>query len=201
VGDDATVGALLRRARDGDQDAWNSLVERLSPLVHGVCRRFGLREADVLDVGQSVWLALIEHLDRIRAADALPGWIATTARRECLQHVTGRTGRQRQELVGEVEGATEDPADDITDLLLTEARYAALREAFRSLAPQHQQLLLLLLRQPPLPYSQISRTLGMPVGSIGPTRGRCIEKLRSHPAVQAIMEPDAAASRDGGRRS
>jgi RNA polymerase sigma factor (sigma-70 family) len=131
----------------------------------------------------------------------LPGWIATTARRECLQLVTGRTGRQRQELVGEVEGATEDPADDITDLLLSEARHAALREAFRSLAPQHQQLLLLLLRQPPLPYSEISRTLGMRVGSIGPTRGRCIEKLRSHPAVQAIMEPDAAASRDGGRRS
>jgi RNA polymerase sigma factor (sigma-70 family) len=173
----------------------------MSPLVHGVCRRFGLREADVLDVGQSVWLALLEHLDRIRAGDALPGWIATTARRECLQLVTGKTGRQRRELVGDVDGAADDPADDIADLLLSEERHAALREAFRSLAPQHQQLLLLLLRQPPLAYTEISRTLGMPVGSIGPTRGRCIEKLRAHPAVQAIMEPDAAASREAGRPS
>ncbi|MGZ4604434.1 MAG: RNA polymerase sigma factor [Kineosporiaceae bacterium] len=188
VVDDGTVGALVRRARAGDQDAWDALVERFSPLVAAVCRRFALGEADLLDVGQSVWLALLEHLDDLREAQALPGWIATTTRRECLQIVSGKGGRQRLELVGEFDVPGGDPADDVTDLVVTAERQAALREAFRSLSAQHQQLLLLLLHEPPLPYVEIGRRLGIAVGSIGPTRGRCIQRLRAHPAVRALTE-------------
>src|SRR4051812_432578 len=99
MSEDGTVAALVRRARDGDQEAWNALVERFSPLIASVCRRFGLPEADLLDVGQSVWLALLEHLDDLRDAQALGGWIATTARRECLQVVARKGARQRLELV------------------------------------------------------------------------------------------------------
>jgi RNA polymerase sigma factor (sigma-70 family) len=202
VGDDATVGALVRRARDGDQQAWNELVERFAPLVTAVCRRFGLAEADLLDVGQTVWLALLEHLDRIREAEALPGWIATTTRRECLQVVGGRQARQRLELVGEFDAPSGDLADDVADLVLTEQRYAALRAALRSLPPQHQQLLILLVHEPPLTYIEIGRRLGFAVGSIGPTRGRCIERLKAHPALQALMEPYAPArTREAGRPS
>ena len=201
MGDDGTVGALVRRARDGDEDAWNQLVERFAPLVASVCRRFGLAEPDLLDVGQSVWLALLEHLDGIREGQALAGWIATTTRRECLQVVARKGARQRLELVGEFDVPVGDLAEDVTDLVVTEERYAALREAFRSLSPQHQQLLLLLLQDPPLAYTEIGRRLGMAVGSIGPIRGRCIERLRAHPAVRALMEPEAAPrTRETGRR-
>ena len=201
MGDDGTVGALVRRARDGDEEAWSQLVERFAPLVAAVCRRFGLPEPDLLDVGQSVWLALLEHLDTIREGQALAGWIATTTRRECLQVVARKGARQRLELVGEFDVPVGDPAEDVTDLVVTEERYAALREAFRTLSPQHQQLLLLLLQDPPLAYVEIGRRLGIAVGSIGPIRRRCIDRLRAHPAVRALIEPEAATRpRETGRR-
>ena len=200
--DDWTVAALVARARDGDQEAWNTLVERFSPLVASVCRRFGLAEADLLDVGQSVWLALLEHLDSLREAQALPGWIATTARRECLALVAGKGGRRRMELVGDFDVPGGDPADDVADLLVTAQRHAALRVAFASLSPQHQQLLRLLLHDPPLAYVEIGRRLGISVGSIGPTRGRCIERLRAHPAMRALSEAGGPVrTRETGRRT
>jgi RNA polymerase sigma factor (sigma-70 family) len=201
MGDDGTVAALVRRARDGDEEAWNQLVERFAPLVTSVCRRFGLPEPDLLDVGQSVWLALLEHLGDISDARALAGWIATTSRRECLQVVARKGARQRLELVGEFDVPTGDLAEDVTELVVAEKRHAALREAFRSLSPLQQQLLLLLLHDPPLAYKEIARTLAIKVGSIGPIRGRCIEHLRAHPAVRALMEPEAATrTRETGRR-
>jgi RNA polymerase sigma factor (sigma-70 family) len=201
VGDDGTVAALVGRARDGDEEAWNQLVERFAPLVTSVCRRFGLPEPDLLDVGQSVWLALLEHLNDISEARALAGWIATTTRRECLQIVARKGARQRLELVGDFDAPTGDLADDVTELGVTEERHAALREAFRSLPPQQQQLLLLLLHDPPLAYKEIAARLRIKVGSIGPIRGRCIEHLQAHPAVRALMEPEAATrTRETGRR-
>jgi RNA polymerase sigma factor (sigma-70 family) len=199
--DDGMVATLVRRARDGDEEAWSRLVERFAPLVAAVCRRYGLAESDLLDVGQSVWLALLEHLDDLRDSRALAGWIATTARRECLHVVARKGARQRLELVGEFDAPAGDLAEDVTDLVVAEERYAALREAFRSLSPQHQKLLLLLLHDPPMSYVEIGRTLGIAVGSIGPTRGRCVEHLRAHPAVRALMEPEAATrTRETGRR-
>jgi RNA polymerase sigma factor (sigma-70 family) len=201
MGDDGTVAALVKRAGDGDEEAWSQLVERFAPLVTLVCRRFGLPEPDLLDVGQSVWLTLLEHLDDIRDARALAGWIATTTRRECLKVVARKGARQRLELVGEFDVPTADLAEDVTELVVLQERYAALREAFRSLSPQHQQLLLLLMRDPPTAYAEIGRRLGIPVGSIGPTRARCIERLRAHPAVRALIEPEAATrTRETGPR-
>jgi len=76
---------LVLRARSGDQSAWNELVERFSPLLWSVCRRYRLSETDANDVGQSVWLRLVEHLPAIREPSALPGWLATTTARECLR--------------------------------------------------------------------------------------------------------------------
>src|SRR5215470_7680195 len=76
---------LATRARDGEKDAWDELVERYAPLVWSVCRRYSLAQADVDDVGQSVWLQLVEHLPGLREPAALPGWIATTTQRECFR--------------------------------------------------------------------------------------------------------------------
>ena len=80
-----SVSSLVERARDGDQSAWDSLVERYLPLVCGTIARTGLYGAEADDVNQTVWLRLVEHLDEIREPLALPGWIATTARRECIR--------------------------------------------------------------------------------------------------------------------
>jgi RNA polymerase sigma factor (sigma-70 family) len=184
---------LVARARDGDDRAWGELVARYAPLVMSVCRRHRLGEADTLDVAQGVWLTLLEHLDAIREPAALPGWIATTTRRECLHLLTGKGGRQRQELVGEVDGATADLTGELDDMILRAERHAALLEALGDLPPQHQQLVVLLIHDPPLGYTEIGRRLNMPVGSIGPTRARCLDKLRHHPAVAALIERPATA--------
>jgi len=190
---DVRVADLVARARDGDDRAWGELVARYAPLVMAVCRRHHLGEADTLDVAQGVWLTLLEHLDTIREPAALPGWIATTTRRECLHLLTGKGGRQRQELVGEVDGATIDLTDELDDMIVRAERHAALLGALADLPPQHRQLIALLIHDPPLGYAEIGRRLDMPVGSIGPTRARCLEKIRNHPAVAALIERPAAA--------
>ena len=193
------VGELVARAKDGDDRAWAALVQRYAPLVMSVCRRHRLDDTDTLDVAQGVWLALLEHLDDIREPAALPGWIATTTRRECLHLLTGKGGRQRAELVGEVDGASVDLTDELDDLVVRAQRHAALLEALADLPPQHQQLVVLLIHDPPLAYAEIGRRLDMAVGSIGPTRQRCLEKIRNHPAISALLELPAPPTRDTTR--
>jgi len=187
------VGALVERARGGDEHAWGALVERFAPLVLSICRRHRLDDADTMDVAQSVWLALLEHLHSIRTPAAVPGWIATTARRECLHLLTGKGGRHRRQLVGDLDPAIPDMSDGVDDLLLQSERHAAFLQAFAQLSPQQRELLLLLLHDPPLKYIEIARRLDISVGSIGPTRGRCLQKIRDHPAVAALRDRPAPA--------
>ena len=85
--DDPSVVALVVRATEGDQRAWNEIVERFAPLVYAICTRYRLGSHDIEDVGQTVWLLLVEHLDKLREPAALPGWLATTTTRECLRVV------------------------------------------------------------------------------------------------------------------
>src|SRR6266480_2314743 len=83
--DDPSVIALVARVGDGDQAAWNELIERYSPLVWSVCLRYRLDRQDIDDVGQSVWLLLVENIAKLREPSALPGWLATTTGRECIR--------------------------------------------------------------------------------------------------------------------
>ena len=83
--DNPVVIDLVTRARNGDKQAWDALVERYSPLIWSICRRHRLADADAEDVGQSVWLHLVKQLGRLRDPAALPGWLATVTRRECLR--------------------------------------------------------------------------------------------------------------------
>src|SRR5215472_18741654 len=83
--DDPVVIMLVARARDGDQYAWNEIVDRYAPLVWSICQRYGLSRDDASDIGQTVWLLLVEQLGNIRQPAALPGWLATTTQRECLR--------------------------------------------------------------------------------------------------------------------
>ncbi|MFV0526282.1 MAG: RNA polymerase sigma factor [Acidimicrobiales bacterium] len=176
------LASLVAQARDGDQRAWDQLVDRFSRLVWHVIRGFRLADATAEDVSQTTWLRLAEHLDRIREPDRLGGWLAMTARNECLR-VIRTSGREQ---------ARADTDLDLTDVdenpfarVENTDRDAVLWRAFTTLAEGCQRLLRLLITDPPLPYARISALLGMPVGSIGPTRARCLEKLR---AIRGIAQ-------------
>jgi RNA polymerase sigma factor (sigma-70 family) len=194
--DDPRVTDLVIRARSGDQQAWDALIGRYAPLVWSICRRHRLDRADVEDVGQTVWLRLVDQLDGLRDPDALPGWLVTTTRRACLQ-VLDTT--RRTDALGTLLDAEDVPdlqAAAVEQELLAAERRAALREAFTGLPPYCQRLLALLIRDPPVSYGEISARLGISVGSIGPIRSRCLNKLRRHPAIAALInaETDHAGS-------
>ena len=164
---------IVAAAAQGDQQAWNELVERYSGVLWSVARAHRLDASDAADVVQTTWLRLVEHLPRIRNADSVGAWLATTARREAL-----RTLRRsaRYELSDEVEAVAEPL--DLAARLLRDERDAALAAAFARLPARDQGLLRMLALDPPPSYEEIGAALSMPIGSIGPTRGRAIERLR-----------------------
>ncbi len=183
--DEDSVCELVARALDGDSSSWERLVERFLPLLLSVVRRHRLREAEADDVAQTVWLRLVEHLGAIRQPRALPGWIVTTTRNECLHVIRGRR------LVPSADLDTRERPDDTAgpegDLLEGE-RHEALLIALAELPERQRGLLLLLIEDPPLHYEEIARRLAMPIGSIGPTRARALTRIRAHSAVQALLE-------------
>lgn len=187
---DPSVIALVGRVIDGDQEAWNEIIDRYAPLVWAICVRYQLSRADIDDVGQSVWLLLVENVASLREPAALPGWIATTTRNECL-----RVLRASRRL--DPDGLPPDdqlPPDEsaVVDAELIEAeREAALRAAFDELPPNCHQLLSMLVSDPPPGYAQVSASLGIPIGSIGPTRARCLDRLRQSPHLADFVASDS----------
>jgi RNA polymerase sigma factor (sigma-70 family) len=187
MSNDPSVTAVVALAANGDQRAWDALVERYAPLIWSICRRYQLGGADANDVGQTVWLQLVEHLGEIRDPAALPGWLATTTRRECWRILCAARGPRDARHVLDVESIPDAQAPTAEQELLAAERHAALREAFTRLPRCGQQLIALLISDPPLSYAQISTQLGIPVGSVGPRRARCLDKLRRDPAIAALL--------------
>ena len=189
---DPQVIDLVTRARNGERSAWDALVDRYSPLIWAICRRYQLDRTDAEDVGQAVWLRLVKQLDNLREPAALPGWLATTTQRECDR--VKRTGCRLAagEQVADAENLPDEQAVAADDELLVAERHAALRVAFSDLPPNSQQLLTLLIADPPISYAEISAKLGIPIGSIGPYRSRGLERLRRHPAIAALIRAQAA---------
>lgn len=183
---------LVRRAAGGDQWAWDALVDRYGRLVVDVARRYRLPDADVHDVSQTVWLRLVEHLSDLRDPDALPGWLATTTRHQCLRIL--RTGSRHRTVELPVADLLVNDDDELDEALLRAERGAALRVAFGELPARCQELLGLLVADDAVPYAEVGRRLGMKVGSIGPTRARCLEKLRSSPALVALVVAERGAT-------
>ncbi|MFB6397024.1 RNA polymerase sigma factor [Polymorphospora lycopeni] len=202
---DAPAGpaGLIAAASTGDELAWAELVRRYTPLVLSVIRSYGLNRTDAADVNQTVWLRLVEQLDRLREPRALAAWLATTCRRECYRLV--RIGRRTQPFdpyddAGHAPGSLlVDVASPDEDLLRAE-RHQALREAFAQLPPRCQKLLSLLAADPPASYRQVGERLGMPIGSVGPTQGRCLRKLRSCPALVSFLATGPDTEPTGGER-
>ena len=193
VRDGLVVTDLVTRARTGDKQAWDTLVERYAPLIWSICCRYRLG-ADAEDISQSVWLRLVGQLGKIRDPAALPGWLATTTRRECLRLLGAARGPLADGYVVDAEAVPDEQVRIAEEEVLVAERHAVLREAFRDLAPCDQQLIALLIEDPPVPYAEISARLGIPMGSIGPTRRRCLDKLRRHPAIAALIDTDSGAA-------
>jgi RNA polymerase sigma factor (sigma-70 family) len=189
---DWDLPTLVKASVDRDEEAWNELVRRFAGLVAFVIRHYRLSGADAQDVSQLVWLRLVEHLAGIREPAALPGWLATTTRHECERflRVNGRSVA-----VDPVTMRLTDPGGgpDVDEVLLAAERRQALRDGLRELAPQQRELLLMLTADPPYAYAEISRILGIPIGSIGPTRSRVLGKLRDTDAVRAYLAADDPA--------
>lgn len=184
VGNVSTDGPaeLVERAAARDEDAWRELVDRYTRLVWHVIRGAGLSGELAADVHQATWLKLAEHIDRINNPAAVGGWLATTARRECIR-VSQRAAREVPSDLGADIGPVREPLDRH---LLEEERDAELWAAFSDLPQNCQQLLRLLMAEPPFSYDEISVILDMPKGSIGPTRSRCLDRLRSDPRIGAL---------------
>ena len=194
--DDPAVTALITRAAEGDQSAWDEIVERYAPLVWSICRRYRLDRADADDVAQNVWLRLVEQLSALREPAALPGWLATTTQRECLRvlRVNSQADRRNERLADEMMTAAQSV--EIEEEIIAAEWNRVLSLAFDELLPPCRQLLSMLMQEPPVPYAEISRRLGIPVGGIGPSRARCLAKMRRCPPLAALLEAEQA--RRGG---
>jgi RNA polymerase sigma factor (sigma-70 family) len=184
----AQLDDLVAGARRGERCAWDALVERYRPLVRAVASGYRLNGRDVEDVDQTVWLRLVENLDRIREPRALPKWLITTAGNECRRLT--RT-RQRTLLIGALdepvqENGAEPPGAPETDLLRRELAQTV-QQGLAELPVAQQRVLRLLAGERQLSYREISRILVIPVGSIGPTRARGLARLRATVAVREYV--------------
>ncbi len=173
----AVVAALVADAAAGSQQAWDGLVARYNRLVWAVARSFRLAEPDAADVVQTTWLRLVENLGTLQQPERVGAWLGTTARRESLRLAKVR-GQSMERTSDQDLSVLPDAAPSIEESLLTRERDAELYRAVLQLNERCQQLLRVLSASPPPRYETVSEALGLPVGSIGPTRGRCLDKLR-----------------------
>jgi RNA polymerase sigma factor (sigma-70 family) len=171
------VAMLVKAATGGDQRSWNELVRRHARLVWSIARAHGLAAADAADVSQTVWLRLVEYLGTLREPTRLPGWLSTAARRESLRVLH----EQRKETLDSemVEHMTGDVAESPEVQVIAADRASQVWAALRLLPRNCQALLRALAASAEMHYSQIAQGLDIPVGSIGPTRQRCIKQLRT----------------------
>jgi RNA polymerase sigma factor (sigma-70 family) len=184
-----TVTDLVGRATRGDRTAWEALVDEFAGVVWSSARAYRLCEADAADVFQATWLCLLEHIDDLQDPARVAGWLATTARRKALRvasHNLRVLPTDEEPAVADADGhgvATRLAADDLDD---------SIRRALASLPQRDQRLLELLVADPRPSYEEIARRLDMPIGSIGPTRARALQRLRRAIRLAGVELEDIA---------
>lgn len=173
---DEDVAALVALAAEGDHRAWDRLVDQYIGLLWSIARGYRLSESDAADVVQTTWLRLLEHIGRVHDGARIGAWLATTVRRECLRTLAYRN----RVSLGE-DSLLEQVVDqeDVSVGLLKRERSDELARAIDGLPARWRELMQMLLADPAPSYDEISRRLDIPIGSIGPTRGRCVERLRA----------------------
>ncbi len=171
------IVGLVRGAAAGDRGAWECLVDQFARLIWAITSEFKLVESDAADVAQTTWLRLLEHIDRIEYPDRVGSWLAATARNECLRSLAARKrvvlAHDHEVLTGAIASGPE-----VDERILAAERDQVVRDALSRLPKRWQRLLELLMADPPASYAEISDQLDLPIGSIGPTRGRCLAQLR-----------------------
>jgi RNA polymerase sigma factor (sigma-70 family) len=167
---------LVERAAKGDELAWRRLIDQFEPLLRHVSSTYRLGEAEAADARASAWLKLVEHIGSLKDGGAVQGWLATTLRRECLARARARS---RERVVADFAGLDE-PVHivDFDRSLVRADRRRMLHNALKELSESHRQLLTMLFADPTPSYAEISARLDVPIGSIGPTRGRLLDTLR-----------------------
>ena len=173
---------LTREAAAGGEDAWRALVGLLDPMLHSIARGYRLCDADADDVVQITWGRALLHLDRLDDPGAVAGWLAVTARREAMR--TLQRGVRELPADEVPEPACAAPAPD--QETIEHERRTQLRAAIARLSGRQRELLTLLVDRPELSYEEVSSTIGMPIGSIGPTRERAFERLRADTALACV---------------
>ena len=172
---------LIDACRNGDEGAWNALVERYERLVYTVPTRYGLTPAEIDDVFQSVWFSLLRNLDKLREPDRVSAWLVTTARRECWEHRRGADYERSvttdfDNMSIDIDGDEMPPEELVSEY----RQHESLRQAIDKLQDRCRRLLWLLYFDAPIPsYAEVAEKLDMPIGSIGPMRARCLKKLRA----------------------
>jgi len=176
---------LVRRCLDGEEQAWNALVDKYKDLVWSVPIKYRLAPEDCADIFQSVWLDLFSELKNLRQVAALRSWLVTTAGHKCY-HWKARQHSVKRVAVDEMEWEPEDGSPSLVTLKVEAEREQLLREAMMQLPPRCRELVdMLFFEQPPRPYKEVASTLGLAVGSLGFIRGRCLKKLR-----EALLKKD-----------
>ncbi len=173
----ASVATLVEKAGQGCPRAWRELVSRFDGMIVATGRRYRLSSADIGELQQTTWLRLVENIYRIEHPERVGGWLATTARRECLQ-LLKRSARYHSGAEKILANLPDSHLPEPDARPIAQEREAVLRAAWARLKPRCQELLSLLMVDDPLGYKDLSKLLQVPVGSIGPTRGRCLEHLR-----------------------
>ncbi|MEZ0073240.1 RNA polymerase sigma factor [Planotetraspora sp. GP83] len=181
--DSDSTARLFQAAADGDTAAWEALVKRLSPLVWSVIRSYRLIDADAHEVYQTTWFRLADNLTRIKEPDKVGAWLASTARHECLKVIRGSRRVIPTSDLDVLSPGVDDLSPERAVLDAEETRNEAARlrrvwEAYEQLSENCRRLLRVLMASPPPTYAEVAAGLGIAIGSIGPTRGRCLGHLR-----------------------
>jgi RNA polymerase sigma factor (sigma-70 family) len=171
------VERLVRECRKGNEAAWSALIDKYKNLIFSIPVKFGLPREDSADIFQAVCLDLLSSLPKLREPAALPKWLMETAYHKCL-----RTKKQGMRFVDDPEKVEEEPAQPEQlpeDMLHQLQREQVLRDAVATLSPRCQEMVhLLFFEDPPRPYNEVAKQLGLATGSIGFIRGRCLKRLR-----------------------
>jgi RNA polymerase sigma factor (sigma-70 family) len=176
---------LVAAALAGERSAWNSIVDRFDPLVLSIVRKYRLSQADGEDVRQTVWLRLVENLKKLRDPQALPGWISTTTKNEAVRTLVAR--RRLEPVDPDVQtGLTATDEADVDEKIILLERRRAVRLSLVELSAERRALMLMLFAESRVSYQRVGGQLGIPVGSIGPTRARCLNQLKGTPAIRAL---------------
>lgn len=177
ISDKTKLSELVERAVRGDIDAWDAIVDRMDNMVWSVVRSFRLSEQDSFDAAQMTWLRVVEGLHKVRDPERLGLWIATTTRRECLRVI--ETHKRAVPVDPDVEFSGVAAKGDVEQDEIDRQSVDRIFDGLATLSGDCQSLLRLVLCDPPMSYSEISASLGIAVGTIGPRRQRCLAQLRT----------------------